>query len=51
MIRKRLLSACLALALCLGLLPATALAAAPRGQVLYVGGVQVSTDWLLDDGQ
>ena len=36
MIRKRLLSACLALALCLGLLPATALAA---GEIeLYVGG-------------
>ena len=32
MIRKRLLSACLALALCLGLLPVTALAAAPERQ-------------------
>ena len=36
MIRKRLLSACLALALCLGLLPVTALAAGPN--TVYVGG-------------
>ena len=50
MIRKRLLSACLALALCLGLLPATALAVAPDGQVLYVGGVQISSTgyWTTD---
>ena len=41
MIRKRLLSAYLALALCLSLLPATALAA---GEIeLYVGG-QLITD-------
>ena len=39
MIRKRLLSACLALALCLNLLPATALAA--DGIELYVGGQQI----------
>lgn len=39
MIRKRLLSACLALALCLSLLPATALAA--DGIELYVGGQQI----------
>ena len=42
MIRKRLLSACLALALCLGLLPVTALAAevdAPDN--LYVGNKNV----------
>lgn len=40
MIRKRLLSACLALALCLGLLPATALAA---GEIeLYVGGQKIT---------
>ena len=47
---KRLLSACLALALCLGLLPVTALAAAPSGQVLYVGGVPISTTgyWTMD---
>ena len=50
MIRKRLLSACLALALCLGLLPVTALAVAPDGQVLYVGGVQISSTgyWTTD---
>ena len=50
MIRKRLLSACLALALCLSLLPVTALAAAPIGQVLYVGGVQISSTgyWTTD---
>ena len=54
MIRKRLLSACLALALCLSLLPATALAAAPSGQVLYVGNVQISSTgyWTTsEDGQ
>ena len=33
----------LAVALCLGLMPATALAAAPSGQELYVGGVQISS--------
>ena len=50
MIRKRLLSACLALALCLGLLPVTALAAVPSGQMLYVGGEQISTTgyWTTD---
>lgn len=37
-------------ALCLGLMPATALAAAPIGQVLYVGGVQISSTgyWTTD---
>ena len=40
MIRKRLLSACLALALCLSLLPATALAA--DNDTVYVGGVALS---------
>ena len=51
MIRKRLLSACLALALCLGLLPVTALAAAPENQVIYVGGVVISSTgyWTTDD--
>ena len=39
--KKRILSLLCVLALCLGLLPATALAAAPIGQVLYVGGVQI----------
>ena len=51
MIRKRLLSACLALALCLSLLPVTALAAAPpENQVLYVGGVLISSTgyWTTD---
>ena len=38
------------LALCLSLLPATALAAAPGGQELYVGGVQISSTgyWTTD---
>ena len=51
MIRKRLLSACLALALCLGLLPVTALAAVPSGQVIYVGDEAVTSDgyWTTDD--
>ncbi len=37
-------------ALCLGLLPTTALAVAPIGQVLYVGGVQISSTgyWTTD---
>ena len=50
MIRKRLLSACLALALCLSLLPATVLAVAPDEQVLYVGNVQISSTgyWTTD---
>lgn len=48
--KKRLLSLLCVLALCLGLLPATALAAAPIGQVLYVGGVQISSTgyWTTD---
>ena len=41
--KKRMTSLFLALVLCLSLLPATALAAAPSGQVLYVGGVQISS--------
>ena len=51
MIRKRLLSACLALALCLSLLPVTALAAAPSGQELYVGNVKITSTgyWTTDD--
>ena len=52
--KKRLLSLCMALALCLGLLPVTALAVAPIGQVLYVGGVQISSTgyWTTDsDGR
>ncbi len=48
--KKRILSLLCVLALCLGLLPATALAAAPIGQVLYVGGVQISSTgyWTTD---
>ena len=47
---KKLFSLCMALALCLGLLPATALADTPSGQVLYVGGVQIPTTgyWTTD---
>ena len=50
MIRKRLLSACLALALCLSLLPATALAAVPEGQIIYVGNESVTNGgyWTTD---
>lgn len=39
---KRLLSACLALALCLSLLPATALAAENAPTTLYVGNYQIT---------
>lgn len=48
--KKRFLSLLCVLALCLGLLPATALAVAPDGQVLYVGGVQISSTgyWTTD---
>lgn len=48
--KKRILSLCMILVLCLSLLPATALAAAPDGQVLYVGGVQISSTgyWTTD---
>ena len=48
--KKRFLSLLCVLALCLGLLPVTALAAAPIGQVLYVGGVQISSTgyWTTD---
>ena len=50
MMRKKIVSLCMALTLCLGLLPATALAVAPIGQVLYVGGVQISSTgyWTTD---
>ena len=40
--KRRFLPILLILALCLSLLPVTALANAPSGQVLYVGGVQIS---------
>ena len=41
--KKRLVSLLMALVLCLSLLPATALAAAPNGQVIYVGNVNVTS--------
>mgnify|MGYP005757711643 CR=1 FL=1 len=41
--KKRLVSLLIALALCLSLLPATALAATPNGQVIYVGNVNVTS--------
>ena len=51
MIRKRLLSACLALALCLSLLPATALAVDTAPQTLYVGSTTIGTGyWTSSDG-
>ena len=48
---KKLFSLCMALALCLSLLPVTALAAAPEGQLIYVGGVKISSSgyWTTDD--
>ncbi len=48
---KRLLSACLALALCLGLLPVTALAVDTAPQTLYVGSTTIGTGyWTSSDG-
>ena len=49
--KKRLVSLLMALALCLSLLPVTALAAAPSEQVIYVGGVDVTSGgyWTTDD--
>ena len=48
---KKVLSLCMALALCLSLLPVTALAAAPRGQELYVGNVKITSTgyWTTND--
>ena len=48
--KQRIVSLCLMLALCLGLLPVTAGAAAPAGQELYVGGVRISATgyWATD---
>lgn len=47
---KKVFSLCMALVLCLGLLPATALAAAPDYQVIYVGSVKISSTgyWTTD---
>ena len=51
MIRKRLLSACLALALCLSLLPVTALAEENAPTTLYVGSTTITTGyWTSSDG-
>lgn len=52
--RKKVLSLCMALALCLSLLPATALAAPPSDQVIYVGNENVTSGgyWTTsEDGQ
>lgn len=48
--RKRILSLLIVLALCLGLLPVTALAAAPDRQVIYVGNENVTSGgyWTTD---
>ena len=48
--KKRFLSLFCVLALCLGLLPVTALAAAPGGQVIYVGNENVTSGgyWTTD---
>ena len=48
--KKRILSLCMVLMLCLGLLPTTVLAAAPDGQVIYVGNVEISSTgyWTTD---
>ena len=54
MMRKKIVSLCMALVLCLSLLPVTALAAAPEHQVIYVGGVEISSTgyWTTsEDGQ
>lgn len=48
--KKRILSLCIVLLLCLGLLPTTVLAAAPENQVIYVGNVEISSTgyWTTD---
>ena len=50
MMRKKIVSLCMALALCLGLLPVTALAAPPGDQVIYVGNENVTSGgyWTTD---
>ena len=47
---KKFFSLCMALALCLSLLPATALAAVPEGQIIYVGNESVTNGgyWTTD---
>ena len=48
--RKKIVSLCMALVLCLSLLPATALAAPPGDQVIYVGNENVTSGgyWTTD---
>ena len=48
--RKKVLSLCMTLVLCLSLLPATALAATPGGQIIYVGNEDVTNGgyWTTD---
>ena len=50
MMRKKIVSLCMALVLCLSLLPVTALADAPNGQVIYVGNENVTSGgyWTTD---
>ena len=50
MMRKKIVSLCMALVLCLSLLPVTALAAAPNVQKIYVGGEEVTSGgyWATD---
>lgn len=48
--RKKILSLFCTLALCLTLLPATALAAAPSGQLIYVGNINVTSGGYLTTG-
>lgn len=48
---KKLFSLCMALALCLGLLPVTALAEGTAPQTLYVGSTTISAGyWTSSDG-
>ena len=48
--KKRILSLCMVLVLCLGLLPTTVLAAVPEGQIIYVGNESVTNGgyWTTD---
>ena len=50
MMRKKIVSLCMTLVLCLSLLPVTALADAPNGQVIYVGNENVTSGgyWTTD---
>ena len=51
MMRKKIVSLCMALVLCLGLLPVTALAEGTAPQTLYVGSTTISAGyWTSSDG-